>query len=1071
LTTDEQRVAKLAIGALAEPAPDEVSTARGVETLLSRWTQIKSETDAIACPSLDKLMKMVGLQTVKEQALELYKRVKVEQALPAERRVSQSLNFALLGNPGTGKTAVARHLGGMLKELGERNDKFVGTTGEKLARMGADKVSKLIDDTMGGVMFIDEAYGLEPSRNADAAAVAQQLLDVAEEKRTELTIILAGYKDDMVAKLFEFNDGFHSRFNYQITFDDYNEAELAQIFAGMCTDSNWPPAEGEEVVAVAARRLARGRGRRGFGNAREVRKLFQAAYRRALDRDTNAQSLKTIDIIGPPPDREHVPKLGEALDELEKMIGLEKVKEDIGRLVTLAQTNYERELEGQPPYLVPLNRVFLGNPGTGKTTVAKLYGRILNAAGLLSKGECELKQPSDLTGSHVGETQKRTSALVKQSMGKVLVIDEAYALNGSSYGHEAITTLVGLVHGTPGEDIAVVLIGYEKDMKKMFREANEGLTRRFGLKDAFRFDDFDDEALDLAVLSSVKQARLSAPKEVRAKVIKALAAQRARPNFGNAGDAVYMVARAKERLSSRDPRATVLTLADFGLDRADGDGSSALEGLFKVEHIIKDLQELKNTLERCDDEGKDRAEFLESYVFLGSPGTGKTTIARAMAQILHEVGVLGSNHVKVVSGLDMQGSFVGQTKDKVNEMMAEAQGGVLFVDEAYTLGQGLYSSEAIDQLVALMTSPDHLNKTVVILAGYQEPMERMLGSNEGLRSRVTGRIKFPDWDADDCVEAVRQKCEREDIRLTDAAAQLLADELREIHSRPSWANARDSVTTCRLLYKARAQRCASTAEAEPSYVEQDVTAAMAKLRETRPQGSPISVAAAAEAAIKGAQAAAAAAAAAASAVRPSPQLGNFVGGALLSSPAPTVACRESEAESELEVSEATDEVEAQQVASKPDSDSVYAALQQACVDEGYDTSHERRQELVSILEAVEAAGEDFPANIMSRVVDKTGLTEGKAHEMLKPQVHRVLGAVREAVQEEELRREDERRLQEEARLEELRRKQEEYRRLQEALQRCRACPQGFAWHRSSGGWRCNGGSHFMTDEQLRSWNA
>ena len=176
----------------------------------------------------------------------------------------------------------------------------------------------------------------------------------------------------------------------------------------------------------------------------------------------------------------------------------------------------------------------------------------------------------------------------------------------------------------------------------------------------------------------------------------------------------------------------------------------------------------------------------------------------------------------------------------------------------------MYSSEAIDQLVALVTSPEHLNKTVVILAGYQEPMERMLGSNDGLRSRVTGRILFPDWDADDCVEAVRQKCEREAIRLTDAAAQLLADELREIQSRPSWANARDSVNTSRLLYKARAQRCASAAEAEPSYVEQDVTKAMAVLRETRPQGDPISAAAAAEAAIKFAQAAA-------SAARPAPQ--------------------------------------------------------------------------------------------------------------------------------------------------------------------------------------------------------
>ena len=103
LTADEQRVAKLPIGAPAEPPPTEASAAGGVETPLAHWTRLKGEPDAIACPSLDKLMKMVGLQTVKEKALELYKRVKVEQALPAEWRVPQSLNFALLGNPGTGK--------------------------------------------------------------------------------------------------------------------------------------------------------------------------------------------------------------------------------------------------------------------------------------------------------------------------------------------------------------------------------------------------------------------------------------------------------------------------------------------------------------------------------------------------------------------------------------------------------------------------------------------------------------------------------------------------------------------------------------------------------------------------------------------------------------------------------------------------------------------------------------------------------------------------------------------------------------------------------------------------------
>ena len=115
--------------------------------------------------------------------------------------------------------------------------------------------------------------------------------------------------------------------------------------------------------------------------------------------------------------------------------------------------------------------------------MAKLYGRILAALGFLSDGTVELKTPSDLTGSAVGETAEKTTAVIENARGKVLVIDEAYALNESTggYGREALDTLVSRVHNKPGDDIAVIMCGYEDNMREMLRTCNPGLARRFCL--------------------------------------------------------------------------------------------------------------------------------------------------------------------------------------------------------------------------------------------------------------------------------------------------------------------------------------------------------------------------------------------------------------------------------------------------------------------------------------------------------------------------------------------------------------------------------------------------------------
>jgi hypothetical protein len=167
----------------------------------------------------------------------------------------------------------------------------------------------------------------------------------------------------------------------------------------------------------------------------------------------------------------------------------------------------------------------IGNPGTGKTTVAGHYGKLLKALRLLTKGDVIAKTASDFVGSAVGESQKKTQAILALAEGCVLLIDEAYVLDDQLYGKQVLDTLVEKVLGTPGEDIAVMLIGYEKQMSKMLRDQNAGLSHRFDLTYALRFVDYTDDEL-LQIFSKVCRAEnVKASGDVKCAAVKQLARQ------------------------------------------------------------------------------------------------------------------------------------------------------------------------------------------------------------------------------------------------------------------------------------------------------------------------------------------------------------------------------------------------------------------------------------------------------------------------------------------------------------------------------------------------------------------
>jgi hypothetical protein len=257
-----------------------------------------------------------------------------------------------------------------------------------------------------------------------------------------------------------------------------------------------------------------------------------------------------------------------------------------------------------------------------------LYGRLLKELGFLSNGDVVTKSASDFVGQYIGQSQKQTNQILEQARGKVLIIDEAYALNDSWYGKQVLDTLVEKVQGTSSDDIAVLLLGYENEMLKMLREQNPGLSRRFPMEHAFFFDDYADNEL-LAILElNLKSHDVEATLSFREKALAVLKVQKKQSNFGNAGSVELLVKGAALKASKRvnGTTTTMLELEESDIDdpgaaraEKDEDPLLQLDKLYRMEKVKEKLIRMKNNWEVQRREGEEEPE-LGHFVFLGSPG-------------------------------------------------------------------------------------------------------------------------------------------------------------------------------------------------------------------------------------------------------------------------------------------------------------------------------------------------------------------------------------------------------------------------------------------------------------------
>ena len=570
------------------PATNNVSSAAGSASPATNAVESVEEV-------LAELDSLVGLEEVKSEVRKIVNLAKVNEARRAQGLKVPPMTYHMVftGNPGTGKTTVARIVARAFRALGiAKTGQLVETDRSGLVGRyegeTAVKTNAKIDEAIGGILFVDEAYQLVSGENDDYGKEAiATLLKRMEDDRDRLIVIAAGYTDEM-RDFLDANSGLRSRFPRMIEFADYTAPELAAIFRSMAKKNEFALAPDLDAGLDAAIAKLTAKRDRTFGNARFVRQLFEDATARQATRlaesgDLDAEALKTLALAdlssGERKEDIRAPKIEDVLAELDSLVGLQPVKDEVRRLVATVRANKLRAEKGlENNVTMSYNFVFTGNPGTGKTTVARILGKAFRALGVLERANFVETDRSGLVAKYEGQTAAKTNKLIDSAAGGILFIDEAYQLNqgeNDQYGAEAVATLLKRMEDARGS-MVVIIAGYKEEMKR-FMAINSGLESRFNR--TVEFPDYSAKELAEVYRSMAKKAkyRLSDDTERWLLPYISMLTEKRDKNFGNARWARNLFEKSVERQSLRvtelpDPSAEELVtirLKDLGVKLKD----------------------------------------------------------------------------------------------------------------------------------------------------------------------------------------------------------------------------------------------------------------------------------------------------------------------------------------------------------------------------------------------------------------------------------------------------------------------------------------------------------------------
>lgn len=502
-----------------------------------------ADRDKLITPgeSEKKLQALIGLVEVKK----IVQKIKAF-AIANQGTSDLNLHMCFSGNPGTGKTEVARLIAGILHEnkilptdhvievdRGGLVGQYVGET--------AQKTAEVIRAAMGGVLFVDEAYALAPKNSGydyGQEAIAT-LIKAMEDERGKFCVILAGYQKEM-ANLLSQNPGFSSRIQFSLDFPNYSREELGQILVRMLKNRQYTISEAakERILDITDME----RTRTDFANARAVRNILDQVILCQNLRSVGAEDrqIGIVDVeryikdakISLPRSLRDDGKVLSGEDALEQLVGLESVKRMVRKIRAYAKKN-KQDADFN------LHMCFYGNPGSGKTEVARIISRLLYEAGVLEEAKLVETDAYGLLGSCVGETAPKTLNKIEEAMGGVLFVDEAYVLSGtnppesgarSNYADEALTVLLKQMEDRRGR-FCVIFAGYKAEMQNMLA-ANPGLNSRIQFK--LDFPDYTREELGDIARMLLQKKGYEITDEALSRILDITDYTRRQPDFANA---------------------------------------------------------------------------------------------------------------------------------------------------------------------------------------------------------------------------------------------------------------------------------------------------------------------------------------------------------------------------------------------------------------------------------------------------------------------------------------------------------------------------------------------------------